>query len=114
MWLTVVTIPVIGFSIFVNFYHKCPSFISSSFQFIRRNICVKLDGDSSGATGVNKGLIRFLDTSGTVCALTGLILGISAIFIDQIDFTFEPEGTVKDVSRDKYLKLVSIENFFFH
>ena len=70
----------------------------STFNFIRKNICKRLDGDSSGATGVSKGLIRFLDTSGTVCALTGLILGISAIFVDQIDFSFEPLGTIKDVS----------------
>ena len=70
----------------------------SVYNFIRKNICIKLDGDSSEETGVSKGLIRFLDTSGTVFALTGLILGISGIFIDQIDFTFEPLGTIKDVS----------------
>ena len=100
MWFTLVTILIAGFSVFVNFYHKFPSMMTSSFQFINKNICRRLDGDSSGETGVNKALIRFLDTSGTVCALTGLILGISAIFIDQIDFTFEPEGTIKDVSKE--------------
>ena len=98
MWLTFLTVLIAGFSIFVNFYHKFTSLMQDSYHFICKNICVKLDGDSSGATGVNKGLIRFLDTSGTVCALTGLVLGISAIFIDQIDFTFEPLGTIKDVS----------------
>ena len=99
MWFTLVAFIILGFGITVNFYHKFPSMMRSWFQFIRRNICKRLDGDSSGETGVSKGLIRFLDTSGTVCALAGLVLGISAIFIDQIDFTFEPEGTIKDVSK---------------
>ena len=95
--MTLLTILVTIFSVFVNFYHKFPSWIRSFFSFIKRNICRRLEGDSSGG-GVSKGLIRFLDTCGTLCALTGLILGISSLFIDQYDFTFEPQGTVKEVS----------------
>ena len=35
--------------------------------------------------GVNKKLIRFLDTLGSVSALTALILGLCSLFIDQYD-----------------------------
>ena len=96
-WLMLLTILLSAFNIFVNFYHKFPSVMKSIYDFLRRSICNRLEGDSSGG-GVSKGLIRFLDTFGTLCALTGLILGISSVFIDQYDFSFEPQGVIKEVS----------------
>ena len=85
-----------AFSIFVNFYHKYPSLLKAAGNFMCKNICKKHEGGSSGG-GVNKGLIRFLDTLGTLCALTGLILGISSLFIEQYEFSFEPQGKIKEV-----------------
>ena len=100
--MTLLTLLFVAFSIFVNFYHKFPSLVKSFTAFVNKNIFRRTDGDSSGETGVNKLLIRFLDTLGTICALTGLILGISSLFIDQYDFTFEPQGVLNDVSYKEY------------
>ena len=97
VWLMMLTILLSGYNIFVNFYHKFPSVMKSIYDFLRKSICNRLEGDSSGG-GVSKGLIRFLDTFGTLCALTGLILGITSLFIDQYDFSFEPQGVIKEAS----------------
>ena len=102
VWMTLLTLLLVAFSIFVNFYHKFPSLVKSFTAFVNKNIFRRTDGGSSGETGVNKLLIRFLDTLGTICALTGLILGISSLFIDQYDFTFEPQGVLNDVSYKEY------------
>ena len=83
----------------VNFCHRFPASLvslSDKFSFVSKNICKRQEGGSSGG-GVSKGAIRFLDTLGTICALTGLILGISSLFIDRYEFTFEPEGQIKEV-----------------
>ena len=101
--MTLITVLFGAFSIFVNFYHKFPSIVKCFTAFVNKNIFRRTDGDSSGETGVNKLLIRFLDTLGTICALTGLILGISSLFIDQYDFTFEPQGVLNDVSYKEYI-----------
>ena len=103
--MTLLTLLFVAFSIFVNFYHKFPSLVKSFTAFVNKNILRRTDGDSSGETGVNKLLIRFLDTLGTICALTGLILGISSLFIDQYDFTFEPQGVLNDVGYKEYIYL---------
>ena len=105
VWMTLLTLLFVAFSIFVNFYHKFPSLVKSFTAFVNKNILRRTDGDSSGETGVNKLLIRFLDTLGTICALTGLILGISSLFIDQYDFTFEPQGVLNDVGYKEYIYL---------
>ena len=97
IWMTILYIFVTAFSVFVNFQHIFPSMMNSFYHFVRKNICRRVEGDSSGG-GVSKGVIRFLDTFGTLCALTGLILGMTAAFIDQFDLTFEPEGVIKTVS----------------
>ena len=100
--MILVMILVTAFSIFVNSYHKVPFLLKAFFCFLKKNICRKYDGGTSGKGGVSKKAIRFLDTLGTICALTGLILGISSLFIDRYDFTFEPEGAIKDVSNEYY------------
>ena len=111
--MTLLTLLFVAFSIFVNFYHKFPSLVKSFTAFVNKNILRRTDGDSSGETGVNKLLIRFLDTLGTICALTGLILGISSLFIDQYDFTFEPQGVLNDVGYKEYICLNTFQNNFY-
>ncbi|XP_040574191.1 uncharacterized protein [Lepeophtheirus salmonis] len=47
--------------------------------------------------GINKKIIRFFDTAGSLFALSGLIFGITSLFVDQYDLVFDPEGIVKDI-----------------
>ncbi len=48
--------------------------------------------------GVNKKTVRFLDTAGTLFALTGLVVGLCSLFLDQYDLDFEPDGFLKDAA----------------
>ena len=104
LWMILIMILMTFFSIFVNCHHKFPSLCKSFTSFVSKNICKRYEGGSSGG-GVSKGIIRFFDTSGTISALTGLILGISSLFIDRFDFTFEPRGKIKEVSYKVYCKI---------
>ena len=36
--------------------------------------------------------------SGSLMALTGMVLGFTSLFIDQYDLNFSPEGIAKDVA----------------
>ena len=56
--------------------------------FLRKNV---------GEPGVNKKLIRCLDTIATILGLVGLVLGLNSIFVDQYDMDFEPQGNLTKV-----------------
>ena len=47
--------------------------------------------------GVNKKVIRCLDTIATILGLVGLVLGLNSIFVDQYDMDFEPRGNLTQV-----------------
>ena len=42
-------------------------------------------------------MILIVTDSGSLMALTGMILGFASLFIDQYDLNFAPEGFAKDV-----------------
>ena len=52
--------------------------------------------------------MRFLDTTGSIAALIGLVIGITALFIDKYDLSFAPRGFLKDAvdAADDFVKAV--------
>ena len=52
--------------------------------------------------------VRFLDTTGSIAALIGLVIGITALFVDKYDLSFAPRGFLKDAvdAADDFVKAV--------
>ena len=46
---------------------------------------------------MNKKCVRFLDTTGSISALSALVIGITSLFADKYDLSFLPEGFLKDL-----------------
>ena len=49
-----------------------------------------------------------MDTTGSIAALIGLVIGITALFIDKYDLSFTPRGFLKDAvdAADDFVKFV--------